>query len=63
MAAAWRDDFEDLEGEFTERRASGPPERQNRPVSRGNQSRARRTRSTEVAKRGMHQRRKKRIAW
>jgi hypothetical protein len=63
MTSNWRDELDDLDGEFSERRSGAPPERLNRPAAGGAQKRARRTRSNEVAKRGMHQRRKKRIAW
>jgi hypothetical protein len=63
MTPTWRDELDDMDGEFTERRSSVPPERLNRPAAGGAQKRARRTRSNDVAKRGMHQRRKKRIAW
>jgi len=63
MTPTYRDEFDDLDGDFTDRRSSVPPERRNRPAAGGVQKRARRTRSNEVAKRGMHQRRKKRIAW
>jgi hypothetical protein len=62
MSPTWRDELDDLDGEFAER-SSGPPERSNRPAAGRAQKRARRTRSNDVAKRGMHQRRKKRIAW
>jgi hypothetical protein len=62
MTPIWRDELDDLDGQFNERR-SVPPERLNRPAASGAQKRARRSRSNEVAKRGMHQRRKKRIAW
>ena len=61
MAPMSRDDLEDLDGEFNDRRGA-PPERLNRPVA-GRTKLARRSRSNDVAKRGMHQRRKKRIAW
>jgi len=63
MTPTWRDDVDDLDGEFAERRSSVPPERLNRPAAGGAKQRARRSRSNDVAKRGMHQRRKKRIAW
>ena len=63
MTPTWRDELDDLDGEFAERRSSVPPERSNRPAAGRTQKRARRTRSNDVAKRGMHQRRKKRIAW
>ena len=64
MTPTWRDDSDELDGELTERRGSVPPERANRQkVSGRAQKRARRTRSNDVAKRGMHQRRNKRIAW
>jgi hypothetical protein len=64
MTPTWRDGWDELEGEFTERRGSVPPERANRQkVSARIQKRARRSRSNEVAKRGMHQRRNKRISW
>jgi len=63
MTPTWRDELDELDGEDTERRTNGPPERSNRPVGGRAQKRARRTRSNDVAKRGMHQRRKKRIAW
>ena len=63
MTPNWRDELEDMDGELTERRSSVPPERLNRPALGGAQKRARRSRSNDVAKRGMHQRRKKRIAW
>jgi hypothetical protein len=63
MTPNWRDELDDVDGELTERRSSVPPERLNRPAAGGATKRARRSRSTEVAKRGMHQRRKKRIAW
>jgi hypothetical protein len=63
MTPTWRDVLDDLDGDDTERRGSGPPERSNRSAAGRVQKRARRTRSNDVAKRGMHQRRKKRIAW
>jgi len=63
MTPSWRDELDDLDGESTERRSSVPPERLNRPAAGGAKQRARRSRSNDVAKRGMHQRRKKRIAW
>lgn len=63
MSPTWRDELDDLDGEFGERRSSVPPERSNRPAAGRAQKRARRTRTNDVAKRGMHQRRKKRIAW
>jgi len=63
MTPTWRDELDDLDGELSDRRSSVPPERLNRPAAGGKQQRARRSRSNEVAKRGMHQRRKKRIAW
>jgi hypothetical protein len=66
MTPAWRLDVDELDadGEFSERHSNVPPERSNRrDVSRRAQKRARRSRSNDVAKRGMHQRRKKRIAW
>jgi hypothetical protein len=63
MTPAWRDELDELDGESTERRGSVPPERLNRPVAGRTQKRARSSRSNEIAKRGMHQRRKKRIAW
>jgi hypothetical protein len=63
MSPTWRDELDDLDGEFGERRSNGPPERSNRPAAGRAQKRARRTRTNDVAKRGMHQRRKKRIAW
>jgi hypothetical protein len=59
MAPTWRDELDDLDGNLAERRSSVPPKRLNRPAAGG----ARRSRSNDVAKRGMHQRRKKRIAW
>lgn len=62
MSPTWRDEFDELENEAAERR-SGPPERSNRPAAGRAQKRARRTRTNDVAKRGMHQRRNKRIAW
>jgi hypothetical protein len=64
MTPTWRDDWDELDGELIERRGSVPPERANRQkVTARTQKRARRTRSNDVAKRGMHQRRNKRIAW
>jgi hypothetical protein len=63
MTPNWRDDFDEMDSEVTERRSSVPPERLNRPAAGGAQKRARRSRSNDVAKRGMHQRRKKRMAW
>ena len=63
MSPTSRDELDDLDGEFVERRSNGPPERSNRPAAGRAQKRARRTRTNDVAKRGMHQRRKKRIAW
>lgn len=63
MSPTWGDELDELDGEFTERRSNGPPERSNRPAAGRAQKRARRTRTNDVAKRGMHQRRKKRIAW
>jgi len=63
MSPTWGDELDELDDEFTERRSNGPPERSNRPVAGRAQKRARRTRTNDVAKRGMHQRRKKRIAW
>lgn len=64
MSPTWRDDVDEFEGEFTERRSSVPPERmsRNRAIGR-TQKRAKRSRSNDVAKRGMHQRRNKRISW
>lgn len=65
MAPAWRADLDELEGDDGQGgRSSVPPERLNRQAaSRRAQKRARRTRSNDTAKRGMHQRRNKRIAW
>lgn len=64
MTPTLRDGWDESEGDFTERRGSVPPERVNRQkVSARIQKRARRSRSNEVAKRGMHQRRNKRISW
>jgi len=65
MTPTWRDDWDELDGELSERRSSSvPPERANRQkVTARTQKRARRTRSNDVAKRGMHQRRNKRISW
>jgi hypothetical protein len=66
MTPAWRLDVDELDadGELTGGRSNAPPERSNRrEVSRRAQKRARRSRSNDVAKRGMHQRRNKRIAW
>jgi len=66
MTSAWHGDLDELDGDcdFAERRASGPPERSNRRgVVRNTRKSARRSRSNEVAKRGMHQRRNKRVAW
>ncbi len=63
MTPAWRNELDELDDELTERRGSTPPERLNRLLAGRAQKRARRSRSNEVAKRGMHQRRKKRIAW
>jgi hypothetical protein len=64
MTPPSRDDLEQSDGDFTERRSSVPPERANRQrVTARAQKRARRSRSNEVAKRGMHQRRNKRISW
>jgi len=66
MAPAWRLDLDELddEGGLPERRAGGPPERLNsRSANRRVQKRARRSRSNEIAKRGMHQRRNKRVSW
>jgi hypothetical protein len=64
MTPTWRDDWDELDGELAERRGSAPPERANRQkLAARTQKRARRSRSNEVAKRGMHQRRNKRISW
>jgi hypothetical protein len=66
MTPSWRVDLDELEadGDLGEGRSSGPPERANRNnLSRRVQKRARRTRSNDTAKRGMHRRRNKRIAW
>jgi len=66
MTRAWCGDFDELDGDgdMAERRASGPPERSNRrAAARSVRKTARRSRSNEVAKRGMHQRRNKRVAW
>jgi hypothetical protein len=63
MTPNLRDELDDLDGEFAERRSSVPPERINRPASGGAKQRPRRSRPNDAAKRGMHQRRKKRIAW
>ena len=62
MSPTWRDEFDEFDNESEERR-TGPPERSNRPVAGRAQKRARGTRTNQVAKRGMHQRRNKRIAW
>jgi len=62
MSPTWRDEFDEVDGVGEERR-SGPPERSNRPAAGRAQKRARQTRTNDVAKRGMHQRRNKRIAW
>jgi hypothetical protein len=46
------------------RGSSAPPERFNRRKAiQRTKTRARRSRSNEMAKRGMHQRRNKRVAW
>jgi hypothetical protein len=66
MTPAWRIDLIGMEvdGEVGERRGSVPPERSNRRSASGRiQKRARRSRSNDAAKRGMHKRRNKRIAW
>jgi hypothetical protein len=65
MTPAWRVDLDELDNdEEFGGRTSNPPERSNRSnLSRRVQKRARRSRSNETAKRGMHQRRNKRIAW
>ena len=66
MTSAWYGDLDELDGDgdFAERRANGPPERSNRrSAARNTRKSARRSRSNEVAKRGMHQRRKKRVTW
>jgi hypothetical protein len=65
MTPAWRVDLDELENDQElGGRTSSPPERSNRrDLSRRVQKRARRTRSNDTAKRGMHQRRNKRIAW
>lgn len=48
----------------TERSGSVPPERSHgRKPTRRIRMRARRSRSNDMAKRGMHQRRNKRVAW
>jgi hypothetical protein len=65
MTPAWNGDVNDFDdGDLSERRASGPPERSNRRnVAAKSRKPVRRSRSNEVAKRGMHQRRNKRVAW
>jgi hypothetical protein len=66
MTRAWCGDLDELDGDgdLAERRAGGPPERSNRRgVVRNARKTARRSRSNEVAKRGMHQRRNKRVSW
>ena len=58
-------DEESMDGEQIFGRGSTvPPERFNRrkPVQR-TKARARRTRTNDMAKRGMHQRRNKKVAW
>jgi hypothetical protein len=53
-----------IDGEEFAGRASTPPERANRRTGRQRvRRRARRSRSNDMAKRGMHQRRNKRSAW
>ena len=66
MTPAWHADLDELDddADFGDVRRSAPPERSNHPnSSRRIPKRARRNRSNEIAKRGIHQRRKKRIAW
>jgi len=63
MTQNWRDELDEQDGDGSERRVGGPPERSNRPVANRAKARASRTRTNDVAKRGMHQRRNKRIAW
>jgi hypothetical protein len=63
MTPTWRDDWDELDGELTEGRGNVPERANRQKVTARTQKRARRSRSNEVAKRGMHQRRNKRISW
>ncbi len=66
MNPAWNLEVSELEGdgELLERRGTVAPARSNRRnVNVRVKKRARRSRSNEVAKRGMHQRRNRRASW
>lgn len=66
MALGLRFDCDDMDedGDVSTSRRGTTPERSNRrSQSHASQKRARRNRSNEVAKRGMHQRRNRRVSW
>jgi len=64
MTPSMNFNYDDSElDETTASRRGLPPEMQSRRAKSVVRTRARRNRSNEVAKRGMHQRRNKRTAW
>ena len=65
MSSAMRFESDEHEDDdLSGARRNGPPERSNRRAQvPQSPKRARRNKSADVAKRGMHQRRNKRVAW